>query len=454
MKRTLSILLILTLLVCPLLAAHADSAWDTADNNGKTPAGNPTVVDKANVLSEEELAALSKKYAALGARYECDVVAVIADTLNGQDGTDYAADFFDYNGYGYGAQQNELAMTFNGSGILLLVAVAEREYCIHTSGEAVERFPEDVLDELDGYFLPYLNDDDYAHALDGFADGCEAILARGPIVTPEPEPTPVPTAMPPVTYLKSGKLPVVDQAGLLSANEVTALSEKLAAIAGRYQCDIVIVTVDGLGRKTATAFADDFFDYNGYGYNAVPDENGMTVNGDGILLLVSMEERDYAISTSGFGITALTDYGINDLEGRFLPDLSKGNYAAAFNTFADRCEWLLKTARNGRPYDVGYNINWLTLGIAILAGLLFAFIPVGTMKRQLTSVAQNTNANLYLDAQSFALTQNSDVFLTKTVARTRHVEAQKSSGGGGHFGGSSTHTSSSGGSHGGHSGKF
>ena len=42
------------------------------------------------------------------------------------------------------------------------------------------------------------------------------------------------------------------------------------------------------GGKTAEAYADDYYDYNGYGYGE---------NDDGLLLLVSMGEREWAITT-------------------------------------------------------------------------------------------------------------------------------------------------------------
>ena len=441
------------------IRAYLDAAGDllevTVSNVHDTDGGKPAVVDRAGLLSDDEAGILSKRLVDLGSAYRCDIVVVTVDDLGETDVSDYADDFFDYNGYGYGAEPDENGATADGDGILLLISIAQRQYCLSTSGKAIEIFSDDDLNSLAAQFTDQLSADDYMGAFFTFADGCEQILRGDGLSFPEvtAETTPEPTPMPEVTRLKSGKLPVVDMDGLLRPEAVTALSEKLVSIADRYQCDIVIVTVNSLGGKTATEYADDFFDYNGYGYNAVPDADGVTRNGDGILLLVSMEYRDYAISTSGFGIKALTDYGIEDLEDRFLPDLSKGDYEASFNTFADRCAWLLDTARKGRPYDVGYRLNLFTLALAILAGLLLAFIPVSAMKRQLTDVKKNMNADRYLETQSFALTQNSDVFLNSHVSRTVHVEPQRS-GGGGHSGGSSTHTSSSGGTHGGHSGKF
>ena len=96
----------------------------------------------------------------------------------------------------------------------------------------------------------------------------------------------------------------VDEAGLLTGSEGSDLLDQLNEISERQQVDVVVVTVDSLEGASATEYADDFYDLNGYGFG---DE------GDGILLLISMEERDWAISTSGFGITAFTDAGLEYL---------------------------------------------------------------------------------------------------------------------------------------------
>ena len=118
---------------------------------------------------------------------------------------------------------------------------------------------------------------------------------------------------------------LVDDAGLLSESEKQSLSDELDEISDRQAFDVVIVTTNSLDGKSATEYADDYYDDNGYGYN---------YDRDGILLLVSMEDHDWAISTCGFGIEAFTDAGQNYISERFLPELSDGNYAKAFQIFA------------------------------------------------------------------------------------------------------------------------
>lgn len=137
---------------------------------------------------------------------------------------------------------------------------------------------------------------------------------------------------------------VVDNANLLTASEEQELEKYLDSISEELKFDIAVVTTDTINGKTPMAYADDFYDYNGYGYG---DDR------DGALLLVSMEDRDYWITTCGYGITAITDYGIDYLEDKFVSDLSDGDYADAFHTFGKQTKWLVEQARKGDVYDVG-----------------------------------------------------------------------------------------------------
>lgn len=229
---------------------------------------------------------------------------------------------------------------------------------------------------------------------------------------------------------------LVDDADLLADYEETAILSMLDEISERQDMDIVIVTANTLHGKSPMAYADDFFDYNGY---------GMGYSYDGVLLLVSMEDRDVYISTSGYGITAFTDAGIEWILDAIINDLSSGFYADAFETFAEECDYYISQAKNGQPIDTeGYYESsdpGFRFLVAAVIGLIAALIVTGSMKGQLKSIAQQT-AGAYLKNGSFQLTDSRELFLYRNVTRT--VRQTESSGGG-----SSTHHSSSGRSHGG-----
>lgn len=230
---------------------------------------------------------------------------------------------------------------------------------------------------------------------------------------------------------------LVDEAGLLSDGEASQLQQQLDEISSRQGVDVVIVTVDDTDGKTPMDFADDYFDYHDYAT-------------DGILLLVSMEDRDWWISTTGYGITAVTDAGLDYISEQFLSYLSDGDYATAFETFATLCDTFLTQARTGDPYDSHnlpkepFDVVW-TLVFALVIAFVAALIATSVMKGQLKSVRFQAKADNYVEPGSMKLTTSRDLFLYTHLSKTERPQ---------NSGGSSTHTSSSGTTHGGGGGKF
>ena len=323
MKRLFSVILIALLLVLPVLSTHAED-------------GQYVYVDDG-ILTAEEFETVNARAVEIA---ESRGVGVYYFFLSGvEDLPSYIGDF----AAEHVAEENALVLGFNADYryFLQIGPIAEAalsdDICegIYDAYNAVKGDPERKL-------LTYLNGAD--SALEAYFNGEPVTPASGEADTAE-----VPAY---IAKTAGGKPTLVDKERLLTDSQAEALSVRLKEIGDAYRCDVVIVTVPSLGSKTSEAFADDYFDYNGYGYGATPDANGTTINGDGILLLISMEDRDFAISTSGYGITAFTDYGIQSyLEDRFLPYLSDNDFDRGFNAFADGCEYLLKTAREGVPYD-------------------------------------------------------------------------------------------------------
>ena len=238
---------------------------------------------------------------------------------------------------------------------------------------------------------------------------------------------------------------LADEAGLLTEEEASSLSETLDTISESQACDVVIVTVDSLDGKTAEAYADDFFDYNGYGQG---EER------DGILFLISMEEHDWAISTRGFAITAFTDAGQSYMTDQFLAYISDGDYAKGLEEYADLCDQFLTQAKTGEAYDTGnlpkgsVSIFWLPIDIVI--GFVIAFFIALGKKKTLKTVRSKVSAKDYTVPGSLKVTGSYEHLINRvTSSRTISNSSSDSSGGG-----SSTHTSSSGATHGGSSGKF
>ena len=236
---------------------------------------------------------------------------------------------------------------------------------------------------------------------------------------------------------------VFDDADLLTDAEEIELDAKYDEISNRHKMEVVVAMFETIGYYSPMEYADDFYDYNGYGYGA---------NNDGLVLIVVMDTSDWYISTCGEAITAFTDAGIDYIGEQIVPYLSDGDYYTAFDKFADLCDEFMTQAETGDPYDIHnlpkgpFSAGQAVL-ISIVVGIIIAFIYTGKLKGQLKTVRKNNEASNYVKDGGVNVTTATDLFLYRTVNRTER-ESNSSRGG------SSTHRSSSGTTHGGGGGKF
>jgi len=413
----------------------------------------PMFVDEAGLLSQTLAADLDAKLVAMSEKYGCDTVILTVGSIgDAADMKEFMGKYYMDSDYGQGEKYDCL--------MLLVVGEAE-DWRIACWGDA-PAFTSAGLGYLGERLRGALASGGLAAALNDFAIRCEKFYAQ--LATagkpydegslPQDDSTiPAPVASILERDPDSFTL-LVDEAGLLSEDEAAALLEKLTALSAKWKNDIAIVTVDSIGDASPMEFADDWFDYGGYGRA----EGSAITEGDGLLLLLNMGERDWWISTKGYAITAFTDAGIEYLGDRLKADgLSSGDYANAFNGFAGWCDQFFEQAETGKPYDTGSLPQAKRTGAdyaAILvvcfgAGALIASFVTKGMKAKLKTVRKKQQAADYMRPGSLQVIYANEQFLYKNVTRVKQ-ESSSSSGGGG----SSTHSSSSGSSHGGGGGKF
>lgn len=230
-----------------------------------------------------------------------------------------------------------------------------------------------------------------------------------------------------------------DIAELLTETENAEIMAKLDEVSEKHDMDIAILTVEAVDEGlTVSEDAMEWYEYLEFDTN-------------GVMLYISMEERDWYLLTSGYGITAITDAGIEYISEKFLEYLSDGDYTGAFNTYIQLVDEFVTQAKTGSPYDVGnmpkepYNFV-MSLIISIIIGYVASRIINGKWKNTLNSVAHNTRAANYVKQGTFNVTASRDLFLYKTIDRKEKPKKDE--------GGSSTTKSSSGRSYGGGGGKF
>lgn len=245
---------------------------------------------------------------------------------------------------------------------------------------------------------------------------------------------------------------VIDEADLLTDAQETTLQAQIDEIENTYRFSTVILTKNSIGSKDCMMYAADYYD----------DLIGKDT--DGIIFLISMEYRDFCTVTSGRGLRAFTDWGIDQIHDYMLPDLRNGDYNAALQKWLKCIPQYLDQEASGNAYDdpslygspkapallsPGERLREIAPVILIVA-FMIALIVVLAMKAGMKTNRRQNNATSYVD--HFNLTRVQDIYLYTTTTR-RKIETNNGGGSGGH-GGSTTFHSSSGGTHGGRSGKF
>ena len=227
---------------------------------------------------------------------------------------------------------------------------------------------------------------------------------------------------------------VTDEAGILSPSELASLEEEAAQVSQAYDCGVYIVVVRDFSAINSTSVrqaAQDYFTQNGCGTGS---------DASGVMLFLSMNDRDYAFIAHGYGNTAFTDYGKERLQQEFLDDFGDNDWYQGCSDFITQCGRYLERARNGNPVDVdtlhlGERLmdRYGVLGVAVpIVGipLIIAFIVCFALKAKMKSVHTATEAAFYAVPGSMDLMAATDIFTHTTETRVR-IESDRGSGGGG-----------------------
>ena len=267
----------------------------------------------------------------------------------------------------------------------------------------------------------------------------------------------------------SGQPRVFDQAGLFSETEIIQLEEKIAQCRKSTKMDVVIVSAYADGERSAEEYADDYYDYGGFGAGK---------KASGVLLLYYMDGPgqpggECYISTAGTMINMLTDERIESILDDVYGDLGNRDFAGATEHFLEDVKVYVKEGVESGQYtydrDTGeivryHSIRLYEVAIAVvIAGILAGSVCLDIKKRYAMKQSSREVSNslqAYRADCAFHFSVAGDKMVNKYV-RSVPIPRNTSSGSGGrgHSGSSSAgrstiHTSSSGRSHGGGGRRF
>ena len=211
---------------------------------------------------------------------------------------------------------------------------------------------------------------------------------------------------------------VRDECGIFDTDTLADLEEQAESASDGHDVDVYFLVVDDIGDADQRDYAKNYYISNGLG------------------------SRKYVTITYGEGVTAFTDYRIEQQEDEIVPQLSDEEWADAAYTYIDMCDDALDYyADHGEPIDVDNDIGLEDLLIAMIFPLGISAFICFILYRRMKTARQKTEADEYMPG--FTLRVKRDRYTHTTRERTYDPPQKESNSSGGSsvdsdgFGGSS-----------------
>lgn len=361
--------------------------------------------------------------------------------------SDIAVYVYENSGYGCGAQKDGVSLTLllrgTEDGVYTL---SKSDWCVYALLDTARGSAQDLSGIVHDAVSPYMderawNGEDVtmsatalSQAVDAMAESVENYIRANAVTDVAGETAESQTQEPTDADMNY----IFDLSDQLSYEEWAELEARASDISQRHGCGVY------------AAFVDDFTEYGGGNdvykttyqlYHA--SELGMGADRDGIIILLSMDDRDYAMFVYGdHAEYAFDRYGQKELEDAFLGYFGDNDWYGGVSHYLDTCDEYLTRAEEGKPVRKNTLPMYL---IVVAASCAIAGGICLMLKWQLKTVHKKAEANEYVAAGGLNLTKQYDRYTHTTETRRKiHDDSDSDSG----------TSSCSGGGGSGRSGKF
>ena len=438
MKRKMTVLLTALILVLalgfPAMAAMEYGAvYDETEKLGSV---------ELTYQGEQKLPQLTE---ALGVDLRVDVFT--DEGVEDISVSDIAVYVYENSGYGCGEEKDGVSLTLllrgTEDGVYTL---SESDWCVYALLDTARGSAQELSGIVHDAVSPYMderawNGEDVtmsatalSQAVDAMAESVENYIRANAVTDVSGETAESQTQEPTGADMNY----IFDLSDQLSYEEWAELEARAADISQRHGCGVY------------AAFVDDFTEYGGGNdvykttyqlYHA--SELGMGADRDGIIILLSMDDRDYAMFVYGdHAEYAFDRYGQKELEDAFLGYFGDNDWYGGVSHYLDTCDEYLTRAEEGKPVRK----NTLPMYIIVVAASCAIAGGICLMlKWKMKTVHQKAEADEYVAAGGLNLTKQYDRYTHTTETRRKiHDDSDSDSG----------TSSCSGGGGSGRSGKF
>lgn len=225
---------------------------------------------------------------------------------------------------------------------------------------------------------------------------------------------------------------VVDDADLLTDDEEQEISGLCQETYDTYSVSPIIVFVDDFGSGDIKDWQEEIFAQYSLGEGE-----------DALMLAVSMAERDWGIVSFGKGQDIFYQDARETIGSQVKLNLKDGEYKEACETFLSVSEECIIKYENGEQIvyeEPKEPLDWYWFLAPPILGILIARRILKSWEAAMNTRIKKDSAADYLVKDSFQLQSRADLFLYKTVTKTKR-EKKSNDGSGGSMSSSSSGTS-------------
>lgn len=274
-------------------------------------------------------------------------------------------------------------------------------------------------------------------------------------------------------------LKIYDYGNYLNRSQKEELKKKIDYYISKYKIDIVVVTKKNYNYDNMRYYAEDFYDYNGFGTDDVKS---------GIILFYNEDSEGPCIwvSTTGKAILYFDDIRLSKMKSNMSSVKSSGAYAIINSFIIDTKNYMFEGVPKSNKYayidkngnykidydklkenEIGNNksVNNISkshafisvLGYGIFISLIYSLYSLHKAKKKNITIKKEIDANIYLIKDSVRIHNVVDKLISSYTSKTRIEQVSSSrrhSSSRSYSGGSSTWSGSSGTTHGGSGGRL
>ena len=348
-----------------------------------------------------------------------------------------AAEIYDRFNYGYGEDHRGVTLTLgvDYDEAETRVTMSRDNWCVYVGGTDAALTGSSLAADVTAAAAPYLTPQYWGGDLDvtrsalALAVNAMAGAVRNTLQGSDDALTDLTDGLLTGESADSAGIYVYDLADLFSYEEWEQLEEQAETLSQKYGCGIYTVIVDdytAYGSGSTADVAEYLYDDN---------DLGLGEQQNGILLLLSMAERDYSLYVSGETAEyAFNTYARERLTDEFLDKFGENDWAGGIGAYITASGADLDGAADGKPVREN-PVYRIALGIGM--GCFVAFVVCMFLKRKMKSVHIGMSAGEYVAAGGLTLTDSYDRY-THTTETRRSVKDNSdpgSPGGGKHSSG-------------------